>query len=204
MKHPASEPELILQQKKALRRSMRDRRRQIESGLREQYNQALNLQLMQRLLSLQPCIVSAYLAFDGEPDLAASFTPLRQAGFQLALPFIQQQDGASRMIFRLWRPDDTLIDNQLGFAEPSEGEVLNPADLGVILLPLVAWDSNGARLGMGAGYYDKALSPLRELALPLRIGIAFDVQRSDEIPTDTHDIPLHELISNSQRFTFPA
>jgi len=203
MQHPASEPELIQQQKKHLRQAMRQRRRQISSELREQYNSALNHRLLQRLLELPPCIVSAYLAFDGEADLSLSFEPLRQAGFQLALPFIEQQGETSRMIFRLWQVNDALSGNQLGFSEPSEGQELDPAALGVMLLPLVAWSSKGDRLGMGAGYYDKALAPLRHSARPLRIGIAFDVQRSDEIPVDPHDVPLHELISNKQRFTFP-
>jgi len=203
MQHPVSEPELI-QQKKRLRQAMRQRRRQISSELREQYNAALNQQLLQRLLKLSPCIVSAYLAFDGEADLVASFEPLRKAGFQLALPFIEQQAETSRMIFRLWQAHDALSGNQLGFLEPGEGQALDPAELGVILLPLVAWSSKGDRLGMGAGYYDKALAPLRHSARPLRIGIAFEVQRSDEIPVDPHDVPLHELISNKQRFTFPV
>ncbi len=108
------------------------------------------------------------------------------------------------MVFRLWQPNDALSANSLGFSEPSQGEQLEPCELGVILMPLVAWDPSGVRLGMGAGYYDKALAPLRHRAKPLRIGIAFDTQRLDKIPVDRHDIPLHELISESQRFTFPA
>jgi 5-formyltetrahydrofolate cyclo-ligase len=198
------EPGLIQQQKKALRRSMRANRKALDAGLRAQFNAALNERLLSRLLELPPCLLATYLAFDGEPDLAASFGPLQQAGFRLALPFVEQQDPASRMVFRPWHPDDVLSENSLGFAEPSQGEEISPAEMGVILMPLVAWDSSGARLGMGAGYYDKALEPLRNLGSPLRIGIAFDVQRTSDLPTDPHDVPLHELISNSQRFTFEA
>ncbi len=196
------EPRLIQQQKKNLRGLMRARRRGLDAELREPYNAALNERLLNRLLELPPCMVAAYLAFDGEPDLAPSFGPLRQAGFRLALPFIEQQDEKSRMVFRYWQQDDALSENGLGFAEPAEGAVVQLTELGVILLPLVAWDSNGARLGMGSGYYDKTLESLRNQPNPLRIGIAFDLQRSSEIPTDPHDVPLHELISNSQRFTF--
>lgn len=183
---------------------MRERRRTISSRQREQYNAALNQQLINRLLDLPPCTVSAYLAFDGEPDLAPSLVTLRDAGFQLALPFIESQDDSARMVFRLWQPSDALSANKLGFSEPTGGEKLDPAALGAVLMPLVAWDISGARLGMGAGYYDRALAPFRHSATPLRIGIAFDAQKSDRIPTDHHDIPLHELISESQRFTFPA
>lgn len=198
------EPALIQQQKKVLRSRMRARRRELAADLRAQHNVSLNDTLLRRLLQIPPCTVAAYLAFDGEPDLAASFGPLREAGFQLALPYIEKQGSASRMIFRHWQSDDVLSENSMGFAEPALGEEVQPADMGVILLPLVAWDSSGARLGMGAGYYDKALESLANQSVPLRIGIAFDVQRCSDIPTDPHDVPLHELISDSQRFTFKA
>jgi len=204
MSHSAPEPDSILQLKLNLRRSMRERRRAIAADRREQCNGALNQLLITRMLELPACTVSAYLAFDGEPDLAPSFMALREAGFQLALPFIEKQGDYTGMVFRLWRLDDTLARNRLGFSEPSQGEELDPAELGVVLMPLVAWDNSGARLGMGAGYYDRALAPLRHSASPLRIGIGFDVQRSERIPIDGHDIPLHELVSESQRFTFPG
>ena len=204
MNSPVPETESILQQKKRLRRTMREKRRAIAADQREQYNAALNRNLQNRLLGLPPCVVSAYLAFDGEPDLASSFHALREAGFQLALPSIESQADSVGMVFRLWQADDALAENKLGISEPQQGAQLDPAELGVILLPLVAWDNSGARLGMGAGYYDRALAPLRHCAAPVRIGIAFDMQRLDRIPGDPHDIALHELISESQRFTFPC
>lgn len=185
-----------------LRSSMRKRRRLLDPELREQMNSGLNSKLVERLLLLKPCRVAAYLAFDGEPDLACTFPALLQAGFKLALPFIESHGEASHMVFRHWHPDDGLAANPLGFSEPHLGENVAVSELGVILMPLVGFDEDGARLGMGAGYYDRALAAFREFSSPLRIGIAFDVQRSDEIPTDPHDVPLHELISNSQRYTF--
>jgi len=199
-----TDPVQIQQQKASLRKAMRLQRRQLDAAQRAQFNAALNRNLLERLLVLRPCLVSAYLAFDGEPDLSEALVGLSTAGFQLALPFIEKTGGSSRMVFRLWQPDDALSENPFGFAEPAGGAEVNPAELGVILMPLVAWDAVGARLGMGAGYYDKALEPLRHRNPPLRVGIAFDVQRSNGIPTDPHDVPLHELISNSGRFTFTA
>lgn len=204
MSQPVPEPEIILQQKLELRRVMRERRRSIAVTDREKNSAALNRLLIKRLLDLPACTVSAYLAFDGEPDLAPCFIALREKGFQLALPSIEAQGDSTHMVFRHWESDDVLSKNQLGISEPSQGEQLDPSELGAILMPLVAWDNSGARLGMGAGYYDRALAKLRHQARPLRIGIAFDAQRTDEIPTGRHDVPLHELISESGWFTFPA
>lgn len=194
----------IQQQKSHLRSSMRKRRRLLDTGLRAHLNAALNRRVVERLSQVQPCLVAAYLAFDGEPDLAPSFPEFLQAGFGLVLPFIESHGDTSHMVFRHWHPDDSLSRNRMGFSEPHLGENVAVSELGVILLPLVAWDEKGARLGMGAGYYDRALAACRDSSSPLRIGIAFDVQRSDEIPTDPHDVSLHELISDSQRFTFSS
>ncbi|HET6565416.1 MAG TPA: 5-formyltetrahydrofolate cyclo-ligase [Xanthomonadales bacterium] len=204
MKHTVSESEEIQQRKKHLRSSMRKRRRMLDQDLRRQLNTTLNQQVLERLSALPPCLLAAYLAFDGEPDLASSFPALLQAGFGLVLPFIESHGNTSHMVFRHWHPEDSLSRNSLGFAEPHLGKNVDVSDLGVILLPLVAWDRTGARLGMGAGYYDRALEKTRNSAPPLRIGIAFDVQRTDCIPIDPHDVPLHELITDRQRFTFRA
>lgn len=202
MNHTVPESADIQQRKKRLRSSMRKRRRLLDEDLRQQLNTSLNQQVLERLLTLPPCLVAAYLAFDGEPDLSSSFPALLQAGFGLVLPFIESHGDNSHMVFRHWHPEDSLSRNSLGFAEPHLGENVDVSELGVILLPLVAWDKTGARLGMGAGYYDRALETSRDSLRPLRIGIAFEVQQSEEIPTDPHDVPLHELISDRQRFTF--
>jgi 5-formyltetrahydrofolate cyclo-ligase len=198
------EPALIQKQKTELRRMLRERRRQLDAEKRSLMNKALNLRLQKRFQSIAPCRVAAYLAFDGEPDISPSFLALQQAGFQLALPFIERNSSSKHMIFRRWAPSDELAKNNLGFSEPSGGDEVAPSELGVILMPLVGWDTSGARLGMGAGYYDRTLEDIRAQATPLRIGIAFDVQQSGQIPVDPHDVPLHELITDGQRFTFPA
>lgn len=204
MKPPVIASAEIQQHKKQLRSEMRKQRRMLDEQQRASGNRAICQGVLERLNELPPCTVAAYLAFDGEPDLAGVFPHLLEAGFRLALPFIEGHGDDSRMVFRYWRPEDSLARNRMGFHEPHLGETVATEDLGVILLPLVAWDQSGARLGMGAGYYDRALEPLRHSATPLRIGIAFDVQESARIPLDPHDVPLHELISDSRRFTFPG
>lgn len=202
MNPPVPESDEIQQQKVQLRSSMRKRRRLLEPELREQWNTSLKQRVMERLVLMQPCPVAAYLAFDGEPDLSGIFPALVKAGFSMALPFIENHGDASRMVFRHWHPGDELSNNPMGFAEPHLGENIAVAKLGVILMPLVAWNKTGARLGMGAGYYDRALAASRAASSPLRIGIAYEIQRCDELPTNPHDVPMHELISDSQRFTF--
>lgn len=67
----------------------------------------------------------------------------------------------------------------------------------MLLIPLVAYDRVGNRLGMGAGYYDRHLEPLRDLSSPLRVGIAYSVQALDRITANDWDIPLHGVVTEN-------
>ena len=69
---------------------------------------------------------------------------------------------------------------------------------------LVAWDERGGRLGMGAGYYDRALEHVAVLDQPLRIGIAYGVQQADELPMTPTDVRLHAVLTESGLFTCTA
>jgi len=67
---------------------------------------------------------------------------------------------------------------------------------------LVAYDLQGNRLGMGAGYYDRELESLRDSTTPLRIGIAYSLQEVSLLPKDDWDISLHGVVNESGWFTF--
>ena len=72
----------------------------------------------------------------------------------------------------------------------------------MLLIPLVAYDQFGNRLGMGAGYYDRHLEPLRDVRTPLRIGIAYSLQELERIKKNDWDIPLHGVINENGWFEF--
>lgn len=83
----------------------------------------------------------------------------------------------------------------LGFRGPSAGIEYQGTDAGVILVPVVAWDRTGGRLGRGAGFYDRFLA-----AAPgtmVRIGLAFDFQRVETVPRDAWDVRLDFFVSES-------
>jgi 5-formyltetrahydrofolate cyclo-ligase len=69
-------------------------------------------------------------------------------------------------------------------------------------MPLVGYDRFGNRLGMGCGYYDRCLESLRDLAAPLRVGIAYSLQEIDPLDKNTWDIPLHGVVNERGWFTF--
>ena len=99
------------------------------------------------------------------------------------------------MIFRQWTAGAVMEQNHYGIPEPAgTAEILLP-DIDLILLPLVGWDDSGGRLGMGAGFYDRALQPFRQSPSPVRMGVAYQMQKLPLIPTEPWDIRLHMILS---------
>jgi 5-formyltetrahydrofolate cyclo-ligase len=82
---------------------------------------------------------------------------------------------------------------------PARSPVVCPR---VLLVPLIAFDLEGGRLGYGAGYYDRTIAGLRAHGQVTAIGLAYDVQRVDAVPADKHDQPLDAVITPSGIFWF--
>ena len=106
--------------------------------------------------------VALYLANDGEPGTEALIDAAREAGKQVFLPRIQ----SAAMAFARWDAGTRLSVNRFGIAEPnSDAETLAAAELDLICLPLVGFDRRANRLGMGGGFYDRALDHAHSVTL---------------------------------------
>jgi 5-formyltetrahydrofolate cyclo-ligase len=95
-----------------------------------------------------------------------------------------------------------LAPGQFGILEPKPGR-MRPISIGqadVVLVPLVAWDERGHRLGYGAGYFDRALAGATRTT---KVGLALESQRLAQIPESTHDVPL-DIIVTEKRVLRPA
>jgi 5-formyltetrahydrofolate cyclo-ligase len=144
--------------------------------------------------------VAVYLARDGEVDLAGLIRAARRAGARLYAPHITSRRRRT-MRFLPLRDDRALRRNWYGIDEPVHDPALGiaPGRLDVILTPLVGFDRNGHRLGMGAGYYDHALR--RRLAgvgawrRPRLIGVAFACQETGTIAAAPWDVPLDLVVT---------
>jgi 5-formyltetrahydrofolate cyclo-ligase len=96
------------------------------------------------------------------------------------------------------RPNSTLRRNRYNIQEPAEGERIISQRLDMVVTPLLAFDRNRNRLGMGGGYYDRTFSFLKtrnSFTKPKLVGIAFNCQRSEEIPASPWDIPLFQVVT---------
>lgn len=190
--------------KSRLRTETRQRRQAIGLTARRSLNQAINQTVLELVEKTGSVCLSAFLPFDGEPDVRPALEILSQRGVRVALPVIVDATTAPRLQFRCWHPATRLDTNSFGIEEPGDGEVVLPQNLDLVLLPLVAWDECGRRLGMGAGYYDRALASVAHSCRPLRVGIAYAVQKASRLPADPWDVRLHQVITENGRFTCTA
>ncbi len=136
-------------------------------------------------------IVSAYWPLPGEIDPRPLMAALAARGARLALPVIVAP--GSPLIFREWQDGEKLEPRAFGLMEPPESAPELVPD--ILLVPLLAIDPDGNRLGFGKGYYDRTLAGLRAAGAPLAVGLAYEAQMVAAVPVDEFDQPLDWLVT---------
>lgn len=141
-------------------------------------------------------VVAGYWPLGSELDPRGILHDLQSAGITVALPISGERGQA--LTFRRWSPGSAMVTGRYGIAEPAaENPLLLPT---VVLVPLLAFDRKGGRLGYGAGYYDRTLEALRAQAgerSVLAIGLAFAVQELAVVPVGGHDQPLDRIVTEN-------
>ena len=195
--------------KAELRRAVIARRDALDLDVRAAKSAVICARLVERLGRSDPAAphtVAVYAAMGSEVNPAAFAAAAADRGWRVAYPCMLSAANAAacgqRMCMRVVAAGD--VGTAPFIAHPTHAFTATdvdsirfpivPADmLGMIIVPLVAFDRTGARLGYGGGCYDRYLPTLS--ASCHIIGIAFEEQRVDRVPTDTHDLPLPNIIS---------
>jgi 5-formyltetrahydrofolate cyclo-ligase len=99
---------------------------------------------------------------------------------------------AQPLKFREWTPGSKMVEGAFKALIPAEGAWVTPQ---VLIVPLLAFDARGFRLGYGGGFYDRTLEGLRALGPVLAVGFAFAAQEVDEVPTEPTDQRLDALVT---------
>lgn len=164
----------------------------------------LKQQLLRNLNLSDAKHIAAYLAYHNEIDPLPWLQEIYHK-INCYLPVINPS--LKTMLFARFKSDTLLKNNQYGILEPAADDqiLLTPHELDIVLLPLIAFDLHGNRLGSGAGYYDKTFAFLNEkniIKKPKLIGLAYEFQKIDEIPSESWDVPLDVVITEKNFYRF--
>jgi len=135
--------------------------------------------------------VSAFIPFGDEIDTRPLLAKLSAEGFETCVPVVVKL--ASPLQFRKWAPGEDLVPGRWNIPIPPEtAEVVEPD---VLLVPLLAFDRNGYRLGYGGGFYDRTIEGLRGRKPVIAIGVAYSAQGVDEVVRGEHDQQLDWILT---------
>lgn len=184
--------------KSDLRKLMRAQRRALSTGERIQASRLLCRRLENHPYYIQAKTVGIYFPNDGEINVTLLME--RTYSKKFYLPILPPR-GKRRLWFADYKIDSMLAPDRFGIPEPVCRIKVRAEYLDFLLVPLVAFDQTGGRIGMGGGFYDASLRFLKnsQRIKPIRvIGAAYQFQKVDNIPKENWDIPLHGVVSDQQ------
>ncbi|MCA2978980.1 MAG: 5-formyltetrahydrofolate cyclo-ligase [Myxococcaceae bacterium] len=175
--------------KRALRAAQKARR----AGLFEAHPEAATALLQHLPPGLRPRVVSGTTPMGSELDPRPLMRHLAARGAQLALP--RTPPRGQPLTFHVWTEETRFAPGRFGLDEPAADTPALVPDL--VLVPLLAFDGAGRRLGSGGGYYDATLRALRAAGPVFALGVAFSGQQVDAVPCEAFDEPLDAVLTEA-------
>jgi 5-formyltetrahydrofolate cyclo-ligase len=183
----------ILEAKSDLRRAMVARRDALPPDVRSAAAEAIAARSFPLAIPAGT-VVSGFMPMKSEINPLPLMKKLAAAGAQLALPVTGRR--GHPLLMRAWRWGEPLASGVWGVREPKpEAEELDPD---IVLVPLLAFDRAGARLGYGGGYYDLTLAVLRSHKRVIAIGLGYAVQEIATVPTTPRDAMLDLVLTERE------
>jgi 5-formyltetrahydrofolate cyclo-ligase len=187
--------ELNVQPKSALRaRLLASREAHNESPARAAMDQALAAQLKRVIDGFDVSCIGFYWPVAGEFDARDVMTHWLAASEarEGALPVVVTPHAA--MVFHAWHAESAMKAGRYKIPVPQDERVIVPD---VLLIPCVGFDTDRFRLGYGGGYYDRTLAAWPGETRPVTVGIAFEADKCDALPRESHDMPLDAIVTES-------
>ena len=154
-------------------------------------SQSIQNKLFSNEIFMKSDCVAFYYSLNTEVNTHNMIDKTLNIGKTVCLPRINVE--SKNMIFHIINNTDTMKTNNLGILEPTDGEICTNID--VIIVPGLAFDQLGNRLGFGSGYYDKFLN---SQSIEYKIALAFDFQVVDKIDIIEHDVPMDLIITENR------
>jgi 5-formyltetrahydrofolate cyclo-ligase len=183
------------------RKILRSQRRELSAKQQLIMADKIAANLCSQSFFLRAKRVGIYLANEGEVNPSIIYDICQKSGKLIFLPVIHPLKH-HRLHFARVKPNSALVDNRFGILEPCiKSTTLSPPwSLDLILMPLVGFDSQGNRLGMGGGFYDRtfAFTAKKTSPSPKLIGLAYSFQELQEIKPQPWDIPVSGIVTEKE------
>lgn len=182
-----------------IRRAIREERRTLPAGEHRSYSEQICQHIAKSPQFRRAQRIALYLPNDGEIDLQPLISEAWSRNKSCYLPVLMPFN-ENRLWFAPLEPGERMVRNRFGILEPDRNwyHMVKLWSIDLILMPLVAFDNRGNRMGMGGGFYDRSFAYLRQRRSwrkPHLLGTGFELQRVEELPHQPWDIPLHSVVT---------
>jgi 5-formyltetrahydrofolate cyclo-ligase len=191
---PQTDADAALAAEKAAARQAASRRRKVARDAAGTDAAAALAEILVDGLAPKPgTAVSGFLPIGSEIDVRPALERLRALGCEICLPCVVAPE--TPLVFRRWREGDPMVTEAFGTRAPAPDapEILPD----ILLVPMLAFDAQGYRLGYGGGFYDRSLDALRARKTVLAVGAAFEGQRVEAVPRGPFDQPLDRIATEA-------
>ena len=180
-------------EKDKLRLLWKEKRKKLSLNFSNEYKKYFTKNFKKAIGIFENKIIAGYNPINHEVDCLNLLNFASKQGSKIALPYVKK----NKIIeFREWRNTEPLVKDTLGILSPSSEKIVMPD---IILIPLLCFDLNGTRLGMGQGIYDRSL-PFFELSD--KYGLAFSAQETNKLITEQHDFLIDGVITEKNFLSF--
>jgi 5-formyltetrahydrofolate cyclo-ligase len=187
--------------KAALRKKYKEKRKDISWKDKERWTDIILINFQKLNLPFINC-VHTYLAIEEQNEVDTGnitrYLTFQNPGIKIVVPKINLDAG--EMKHYIFNDDVEMVPNSFGIIEPAKGEKIDPAEINIVLTPLLAFDKKGYRVGYGKGFYDKFFEQCNSDVI--RIGLSFFEAEETIDNINEHDIPLHYCITPNNVYTF--
>lgn len=186
----------IAEVKRQARSAASKRRAEAHAVLKETAGLAMAARGLPPDIGFSTGTVSGFIPYKSEITTIPLLERLAAEGWQTCLPIVIAME--EPLLFRSWVPGEPLVAGAWDIPVPLESAAEAVPD--VLLVPMLAFDRKGFRLGYGGGFYDRTLEQLRKVKRVVAIGVAYHAQMVDEVPVGIHDAPLDYVLTEQDCF----
>lgn len=192
----------LFQQRDEIRKAIRQKRRLLTLAEQQQAADKLCKQVLTHPKIEQAQTIALFLSFDGEIGTSPLISQLWALNKQVCLPVLHPFH-RHHLLFLRYTPSTVLVKNRFNISEPplNVNMVIPISNIDIIFTPLVAFDEQGQRLGMGGGFYDRTLENWQQKSF-YPMGLAHTCQQVAHLPIANWDVPLPEIITPEKIWHF--